>query len=85
MEPGYGCADYLLFAGGRSVGALEAKKEGFTLTGVEISVDDFDLTPFTEEGGLGRGAQVFGTDLRALLDERIGVGGVRRSNVSSAI
>jgi type I restriction enzyme, R subunit len=35
MEPGYGYADYLLFVDGRSVGALEAKKEGFTLTGVE--------------------------------------------------
>jgi type I restriction enzyme R subunit len=35
MAPGYGYADYLLFVDGRSVGALEAKKEGFALTGVE--------------------------------------------------
>ena len=37
MEPGFGYADYLLFVDGRSVGALEAKKEGFTLTGVATS------------------------------------------------
>ncbi len=33
--PGFGEADYLLFAGGQAVGAVEAKKEGATLTGVE--------------------------------------------------
>ena len=38
-------------------------------TSLEITVEDFDLTPFTEHGGLGRAAQVFGTDLRPLLDE----------------
>jgi type I restriction enzyme R subunit len=38
-------------------------------TSLEITVDDFDLTPFTEEGGLGRAAQVFGPELRPLLDE----------------
>jgi type I restriction enzyme, R subunit len=37
MEPGYGYADYLLFADGRSIGALEAKK-GYPLTGVEPEV-----------------------------------------------
>src|SRR5712691_9590264 len=41
MEPGYGYADYLLFVDGRSVGALEAKKEGFTLTGVEPQVKQY--------------------------------------------
>jgi type I restriction enzyme R subunit len=41
MEPGYGYADYLLFVDGRSVGALEAKKEGFTLTGVEPQVQRY--------------------------------------------
>ena len=35
MEPGFGYADYLLFVDGRSIGALEAKKEGYPLTGVE--------------------------------------------------
>jgi len=38
MEPGYGYADYLLFLDGRSIGALEAKKEGYPLTGVEPQV-----------------------------------------------
>jgi type I restriction enzyme R subunit len=38
-------------------------------TSLEITVDDFDLTPFTEEGGIGRAAQVFGPELRPLLDE----------------
>src|SRR5436190_10038614 len=38
MEPGYGYADYLLFVDGRSIGALEAKKEGYPLTGVEPQV-----------------------------------------------
>ncbi len=35
MAPGHGRADYLLFVDGRPVGAIEAKPEGFTLTGVE--------------------------------------------------
>ncbi len=35
MKSGYGFADYLLFVDGQPVGALEAKKEGHTLTGVE--------------------------------------------------
>jgi type I restriction enzyme R subunit len=38
-------------------------------TSLEVTVDDFDLTPFTEEGGLGRAAQVFGLELRPLLAE----------------
>ncbi len=42
-------------------------------TSLEITVDDFDLTPFTEEGGLGRATQVFGQNLRPLLDELNGV------------
>ena len=33
--PGYGEADYLLFVDGQAVGAVEAKKEGETLRGVE--------------------------------------------------
>jgi type I restriction enzyme R subunit len=41
MGPGYGFADYLLFVDGRSVGALEAKKEGFALTGVEPQVKSY--------------------------------------------
>ena len=38
-------------------------------TSLEITAEDFDLTPFAEEGGLGRAAQVFGAQLRPLLDE----------------
>ncbi len=36
LNPGYGFADYLLYIGGKAAGVIEAKKEGATLTGVEI-------------------------------------------------
>ncbi|MEF8729034.1 MAG: type I restriction-modification enzyme R subunit C-terminal domain-containing protein [Accumulibacter sp.] len=36
LEPGYGFADYLLYIDGRAAGIIEAKKQGATLTGVEI-------------------------------------------------
>jgi len=36
LKPGHGRADYLLFVDGRAVGAIEAKPEGTTLTGVEL-------------------------------------------------
>ena len=35
LKRGHGEADYLLFAGGKAVGTVEAKPEGFTLRGVE--------------------------------------------------
>ena len=35
-EAGHGYADYLLFVDGEAVGVVEAKKEGTTLTGVEV-------------------------------------------------
>jgi type I restriction enzyme R subunit len=35
LAPEHGEADYLLYVDGRAVGAVEAKKEGATLTGVE--------------------------------------------------
>src|SRR5437773_4656791 len=35
MAPGHGRADYLLFLDRKAVGAIEAKKAGSTLTGVE--------------------------------------------------
>ena len=38
-------------------------------TSLEIDVEDFGLTPFVEEGGLGRAAQVFGGELGSLLSE----------------
>jgi type I restriction enzyme, R subunit len=36
---------------------------------IEIDMDDFDYTPFVEQGGRGRAAQVFGTELPGLLHE----------------
>jgi type I restriction enzyme, R subunit len=36
LNPGYGFADYLLYIGGKAAGVIEAKKEGATLTGVEV-------------------------------------------------
>jgi type I restriction enzyme, R subunit len=38
-------------------------------TSLEMTVDDLDLAPFVEEGGLGKATQVFGTELRSVLDE----------------
>jgi type I restriction enzyme R subunit len=38
-------------------------------TSLEMTVEDFDLAPFAEEGGLGKAAQVFGGDVRQVLDE----------------
>jgi len=36
MRAGHGETDYLLFVDGKAIGTLEAKPEGFTLTGAEI-------------------------------------------------
>jgi len=36
---------------------------------VEIEVEDFDLNPFAQEGGLGRASQVFGKELGGVLRE----------------
>ena len=36
LKPGYGFADYLLYVNGSAAGVVEAKKQGTTLTGVEI-------------------------------------------------
>jgi len=38
-------------------------------TSVEITPDVFGYTPFAEQGGLGKASQLFGKDLRPLLDE----------------
>ena len=35
LAPGYGFADYLLYADGKVLGVIEAKPEGHNLTGVE--------------------------------------------------
>jgi hypothetical protein len=36
LEAGHGFADYLLYVDGRAAGVIEAKKQGATLSGVEI-------------------------------------------------
>jgi type I restriction enzyme R subunit len=36
LNEGHGFADYLLYVDGKAAGVIEAKKEGATLTGVEI-------------------------------------------------
>ena len=38
-------------------------------TSLELEVEDFSLTPFVEEGGLGRARQVFGQELGAVVEE----------------
>jgi type I restriction enzyme R subunit len=38
---GAGYADYIMFVNGKPVGALEAKAEGHTLSGVEIQTDNY--------------------------------------------
>jgi type I restriction enzyme, R subunit len=35
----------------------------------EITTDDFELTPFAEQGGMAKAVQMFGKDLGPLLDE----------------
>ena len=39
------------------------------VTALGITTDDFEYTPFSQEGGLGRAVQVFGSHLNELLDE----------------
>lgn len=36
LNPGHGTADFLLYVGGKAAGVIEARKEGATLTGVEV-------------------------------------------------
>ena len=36
---------------------------------LEVEISDFDLTPFVEQGGLGRASQVFGKNLAAIVRE----------------
>ncbi len=41
LKSGYGTADYLLYIDGQAAGVIEAKKEGTTLTGVEVQSDKY--------------------------------------------
>ncbi len=50
LQKGYGVADYLLYVDAKAVGVVEAKKQGDTLTGVEIQAERYsegvpDLIP----------------------------------------
>jgi type I restriction enzyme R subunit len=38
-------------------------------TSVEIDLDDFDLTPFANEGGLAKATRLFGRNLGAIVGE----------------
>jgi type I restriction enzyme R subunit len=38
-------------------------------TSLEIDMDSFDLTPFTNEGGLARASRVFGKELKIIVQE----------------
>jgi type I restriction enzyme R subunit len=38
-------------------------------TSVEVEIDDFDLTPFTGEGGLAKATKLFGKDLASVVRE----------------
>lgn len=39
LKDGHGFADYLLYVDAKAAGVLEAKKQGFTLSGVETQSD----------------------------------------------
>lgn len=41
LKDGRGFADYLLYVDGKAAGVLEAKKKGFTLSGVETQSDKY--------------------------------------------
>ena len=41
LKTGHGFADYLLYVDGKAAGVIEAKKEGFALTGVETQSDKY--------------------------------------------
>ncbi|HST19784.1 MAG TPA: type I restriction-modification enzyme R subunit C-terminal domain-containing protein [Blastocatellia bacterium] len=43
LRQGYGAADYLIFVDGRAVGVIEAKRQGATLTGVEIQAEKYSV------------------------------------------
>jgi type I restriction enzyme R subunit len=69
LAPGHGRADYLLFVDGTAVGALEAKREGETLTGVAWQTAKYvdgipDDVPTALEGALPFVYQSTGTETR---------------------
>src|SRR5919197_135663 len=69
LAPGHGRADYLLFVDRNAVGALEAKKQGATLTGVAWQTAKYvdgvpDDVPTALEGALPFAYQSTGTETR---------------------
>ena len=69
LNTGFGFADYLLYVNGKACGVIEAKKEGATLTGVELQSSRYAQgLPNSLSAGrrpLGQ-ANVNGTKLQAL-------------------
>src|SRR5438093_7530842 len=43
LNTGQGFADYLLYLDGKAAGVIEAKREGVTLTGVEVQAEKYSL------------------------------------------
>jgi type I restriction enzyme R subunit len=43
LQRGHGFADYLLYVSGKAVGAVEAKRKGETLTGVEVQTEKYSM------------------------------------------
>src|SRR5439155_7697208 len=41
LRDGFGFVDYMLYVNGKAAGVVEAKKQGFTLSGVEIQSDKY--------------------------------------------
>ena len=41
LRQGHGFADYLLYVDGKAAGVIEAKKQGVTLTGVEVQSERY--------------------------------------------
>src|SRR5438094_4832606 len=41
LASGHGFADYLLYVDGKAAGVIEAKREGTTLTGVEVQAEKY--------------------------------------------
>ena len=69
LKPPHGRADYLLFVDGEAVGAIEAKPEGSTLTGVEWQSDKYlegvpDTVQVALEGALPFAYQSTGVETR---------------------
>jgi len=47
----------------------ETLEQRFLATSLSIEPDDFDHAPFSQRGGLGNAPQLFGEQLRSILDE----------------